>query len=127
MATRIRLRRVGRKKQPEYRIVVTDRRAARDGRFIETIGHYKPRENPALIEVDAEKTRAWLAKGATPSDTVRSLLRKAGVFSPAGEVVAAEAPGSDVLAPEAPAPDAPPAESVAEQNAAPPSPPPPAE
>jgi small subunit ribosomal protein S16 len=127
MATRIRLRRVGRKKQPEYRIVVTDRRAARDGRFIETIGHYKPRENPALIEVDAEKTRAWLAKGATPSDTVRSLLKKAGVFSPAGEVVAAEAPVSDVAAPEAPADESTVAEAESPAAPSPPSAPPPAE
>jgi len=85
MATRIRLRRVGRKKQPVYRIVVTDRQKARDGRSVETIGHYNPRSEPASIDVDVEKARAWLAKGATPSETVRSLLKKAGVFETATE------------------------------------------
>ncbi len=80
MATRIRLRRVGRKKQPVYRIVVTEKEKARDGRFIETLGHYNPRSEPVTMDVDVEKARAWLAKGATPSETVRSLLKKAGVF-----------------------------------------------
>ena len=84
MATRIRLRRMGHKRQPSYRIVVTEKTAARDGRFIETLGHYNPRTDPATVKVDAEKARAWLAKGATPSDTVRSLLHKAGVFSGSG-------------------------------------------
>jgi len=81
MATRIRLRRVGRKKQPAYRIIVADRDAPRDGRFIETLGHYNPRTEPATIEVNAERARHWLSVGATPSETVRSLLRKAGVFA----------------------------------------------
>jgi small subunit ribosomal protein S16 len=80
MATRIRLRRVGRKAQPEYRIVVTESTSARDGRFVEVLGHYNPRTTPVTIAVDAEKARAWLAKGARPSDTVRSLLKHAGVF-----------------------------------------------
>ena len=80
MATRIRLRRVGRKKQPVYRIVVTEKEKARDGRFVETLGHYDPRSEPVAFDVDVEKARAWLAKGATPSETVRSLLKKAGVF-----------------------------------------------
>lgn len=80
MATRIRLRRMGRKKRPYFRIVVTDKQASRDGRFIETIGRYDPIKHPADIEVDAEKARAWLSKGATPSETVRSLFKKAGVF-----------------------------------------------
>ncbi len=83
MATRIRLRRVGRKRQPVYRIVVTDKQKARDGRFVETLGHYNPRTEPATIKVDAEKVRKWLAQGATPSETVRSLLKKAGVFETA--------------------------------------------
>jgi len=85
MATRIRLRRVGRKKQPVYRIVVTDRQKARDGRIVETLGQYNPRVEPAFIKVDVDKARAWLAKGATPSETVRSLLKKAGVFETATE------------------------------------------
>lgn len=80
MATRIRLRRVGRKGEALYRIVVAERRKARDGRFVETLGHYRPRNNPAVIELDIEKARGWLAKGAEPSDTVRSLFKKAGVF-----------------------------------------------
>lgn len=83
MATRIRLRRVGRKGQPEYRIVVAERTDARDGRFIETLGHYNPRTTPEVLTVDADRARAWLAKGATPSDTVRSLLKRAGVFGTA--------------------------------------------
>ena len=85
MATRIRLRRVGRKKQPVYRIVVTDKQKARDGRFVETLGHYNPRTEPATLKVDAEKARAWLAQGATPSETVRSLLKNAGVFETQAE------------------------------------------
>ena len=83
MATRIRLRRVGRKGLSEYRIVVADQEAARDGRFIETIGSYHPRSTKEQVIVDADKAKAWLAKGATPSDTVRSLLKRAGVFKAA--------------------------------------------
>jgi small subunit ribosomal protein S16 len=74
---------VGRKKQPVYRIVVTEKQKARDGRFVETLGHYNPRSEPATIQVDVEKARAWLEKGATPSETVRSLLKRAGVFETA--------------------------------------------
>lgn len=88
MATRIRLRRMGRRHQPAYRIVITDKSAARDGRFIESVGHYDPLTNPATIKVDADRARHWLSVGATPSDTVRSLLKKAGVFdapAPTGE------------------------------------------
>ena len=110
MAIRIRLRRMGRKKVPEYRIVVADQRAARDGRFIEMIGHYRPREDPAVIVVDDAKARAWLAKGATPTETVRSLLKKAGVFSPpaAADVPApAAAEATPPAAGEVPPPDQP--------------------
>ena len=81
MATRIRLRRVGRKGQAYYRIVVADQRFPRDGRFVATIGNYTPRTNPATINVNAEQARSWLEKGAQPTDTVRSLLRKAGVLA----------------------------------------------
>ncbi len=84
MATRIRLRRTGRRHHPTYRIVVTEKAAARDGRFIETLGHYNPPTEPVTIEVNAEKARDWLSRGATPSDTVRSLFKKAGVFAEAG-------------------------------------------
>jgi small subunit ribosomal protein S16 len=81
MATRIRLFRVGRKKVPLYRIVVADKAAPRDGRFIEVLGTYDPKSEKAQVTVDAEKARAWLAKGATPSDTVGALLKKAGVIA----------------------------------------------
>ena len=86
MAVKIRLMRVGKKKQPTYRVVVADGRKPRDGRFIEIIGTYNPKgETPAdKIKVDADKARQWIAKGATPSDTVQSLLKQAGVFATAG-------------------------------------------
>lgn len=80
MATRIRLRRVGRKGQAYFRIVVADSRSPRDGRFVATIGRYNPRTDPAAIDVNKEQALAWLAKGARPTDTVRSLLKKAGVL-----------------------------------------------
>jgi small subunit ribosomal protein S16 len=82
MATRIRLRRVGRKKLPLYRIVVADRESPRDGRFIEILGTYNPKGATAAekITVDAEKARRWIEQGAIPSDTVQSLLKQAGVF-----------------------------------------------
>jgi small subunit ribosomal protein S16 len=83
MATRIRLRRIGRKKLPLYRIVVADQEAPRDGRFIEIIGNYNPKGETTAekVQVDAEKARQWIAKGARPSQTVESLLKQAGVFS----------------------------------------------
>lgn len=80
MAVRIRLTRVGAKKQPAYRVVVTDGRSARDGRSIETIGHYNPRSNPVEIKIDAEKATAWMAKGAQPSETVERLFRQTGIL-----------------------------------------------
>lgn len=79
MAVRIRLTRVGATKQPTYRLVVADARSARDGRAIDTIGHYNPRTEPIELVVDAEKARHWLSKGAQPSDTVKRLLKQAGV------------------------------------------------
>ena len=79
MAVRIRLTRVGATKQPTYRVVVADGRNARDGRSIETLGHYNPRTDPVEFQVDADKAKAWLAKGAQPSDTVLRLLRQAGI------------------------------------------------
>ncbi len=80
MAVRIRLTRVGAKKQPAYRVVVADARSARDSRSIDTIGHYNPRSEPVELNIDAEKARAWLDKGAQPSDTVVRLFRQAGVL-----------------------------------------------
>ena len=83
MATRIRLRRIGRKKLPLYRIVVADKESPRDGRFIEVLGTYDPKGATAAdkVRLDAEKAREWLAKGATPSDTVEALLKQAGVIA----------------------------------------------
>lgn len=80
MATKIRLKRIGAKKNPFYRIVVADSRAPRDGRFIDEIGTYNPNKQPALVELDAEKVRKWLDTGAQPSDTVKSLFKRAGVL-----------------------------------------------
>ncbi len=83
MATRIRLRRVGAKKKPFYRIVVADSRAPRDGRFIEEIGYYDPCKNPAEVRIDDEKAVKWLKTGAQPSETVRALLNKTGIIEKA--------------------------------------------
>src|SRR5687767_11174448 len=80
MAVRIRLRRVGRKKQPHYRIVVADSTSPRDGRFVEIIGHYHPRQAENSLEVQKDRANHWLDNGALPSDTVRSLLRRAGIL-----------------------------------------------
>jgi small subunit ribosomal protein S16 len=76
---KIRLRRIGAKKQPTYRFVVADARAPRDGRFIEILGHYNPRTEPRTVVVDEAKAREWLAKGAQPSDTVRRLFAEKGI------------------------------------------------
>ncbi len=80
MAVRIRLSRVGSKKNPLWRIVVADQRAPRDGRSIETIGRYNPQLQPSLIEIDADKARKWLERGAQPSQPVRRLLQKSGII-----------------------------------------------
>ena len=80
MAVKIRLKRMGMKKHPFYRIVVADERNARDGRFIEEIGYYDPMKQPADIKVDNEKAQQWMKNGAQPTDTVRALLKKAGVL-----------------------------------------------
>jgi len=77
---KIRLRRMGAKKAPYYRIVVADARSPRDGRCIEEIGTYNPLTDPAVITVDAEKAQTWIKNGAQPTDTVRGLLKKAGVL-----------------------------------------------
>ena len=79
MATKIRLKRMGSKRKPFYRLVVADSRAPRDGRFIEEIGYYNPNLDPAVIEIDAEKAEKWLKTGAKPSDTVRSLFKSKGI------------------------------------------------
>ncbi|MEK6709562.1 MAG: 30S ribosomal protein S16 [Nitrospinota bacterium] len=79
MAVKIRLARTGMKKSPRYRVVVQDERMPRDGRFIEKIGRYDPSRDPALVEIDQEKAKAWLSKGATPTQTVRNLFEKLGI------------------------------------------------
>ena len=80
MSVKIRLRRMGAKKAPFYRIVVADSRSPRDGRCIEEIGYYNPLTEPATVKVDVERAKAWMKNGAQPSDTVRALLRQTGVF-----------------------------------------------
>ena len=80
MAVKIRLRRMGAKKAPFYRIVVADSRYPRDGRFIEEIGIYNPVSNPAELKVDVDRAQAWIKTGAQPTETVRDLLKKAGAL-----------------------------------------------
>ena len=77
---KIRLRRMGAKKAPFYRVVVADSRFPRDGRFIEEIGYYDPTKEPAVVQIDAEKAKQWLSNGAQPTDTVREILKKAAVL-----------------------------------------------
>ena len=79
MAVKIRLRRMGAKKAPFYRVVVADSRYPRDGRFIEEIGYYNPLETPEVVKIDEEKAKKWIANGAQPTDTVKVLLKKAGI------------------------------------------------
>ena len=80
MAVKIRLRRMGAKKAPFYRIVVSDGRYPRDGRFIEEIGYFDPTKEPSVVTVDKEKAQKWIANGAQPTDTVKSILKKEGVL-----------------------------------------------
>ncbi len=79
MAVKIRLRRMGAKKAPFYRIVVADSRYPRDGRFIEEIGYYNPTKDPIDVKIDAEKAKTWIKNGAQPTDTVKSILKKQGI------------------------------------------------
>lgn len=80
MAVKIRLRRIGKKKAPVYRVVVADERSPRDGRCIEEIGYYNPVSDPVQISIDAEKAAAWLKNGAQPTETVKSLLKKSNIL-----------------------------------------------
>ncbi len=80
MAVKIRLRRMGAKKAPFYRIVVADSRYPRDGRFIEEIGYYDPTKKPSVVKVDVEKAKSWIANGAQPTDTVKKLLKNNGAL-----------------------------------------------
>ncbi len=79
MAVKMRLRRIGAKKAPFYRVIVADSRSPRDGRFIEEVGYYNPLTEPAEIKIDAEKAKKWLNNGAQPTETVKSLLKKSGI------------------------------------------------
>ncbi|MBQ7352958.1 MAG: 30S ribosomal protein S16 [Clostridia bacterium] len=79
MAVKMRLRRMGAKKAPFYRVVVADERSPRDGKFIDEIGYYNPLTNPAEVKIDAEKAENWLKNGAQPTETVKSLLKKSGI------------------------------------------------
>lgn len=90
MAVKIRLRRMGAKKSPFYRIVVADSRYPRNGRFIEEIGYYNPLTEPSVVKVDAEKVKQWMAKGAQPTDAVKSILKRAELSSDSGENVSEE-------------------------------------
>lgn len=137
LALRIRLARAGAKKQPFYRIVAADSRAPRDGRFIEILGRYNPRTEPSTVEVDVEKVKAWIAKGAQPSDTVVKLIaiaegtkeapkaegekvsKKAAAKAQAAEKAAAEpAPAPEPAAEEPAAEEAPAQEAPADEPAA---------
>ncbi len=80
MAVKMRLTRMGDKKSPFYRIVVVDSRVARDGKYIDKVGHYNPISNPAEVVIDAEKAKDWLSKGVQPTETVRALLLNAGII-----------------------------------------------
>ncbi|PZN11992.1 MAG: 30S ribosomal protein S16 [Bacillota bacterium] len=80
MALRMRLRRMGAKNNPFYRVVVADARSPRDGRFVDEVGYYNPTTDPATVKIDEEKALEWLRKGALPTDTVRVLLKRAGVL-----------------------------------------------
>ncbi len=80
MAVKIRLRRMGAKKAPFYRIVVADSRYPRDGRFVEEIGYYDPTKNPSVVKVDADKAKAWIGKGAQPTNTVKVIFKNEGIL-----------------------------------------------
>ena len=84
MAVRIRLTRKGGKKHPFYRIIVTDSRSPRDGRFIDQLGYYDPNKDPADVKIDREKLKAWISKGAEPTLIVKQMLKKVGINQPIG-------------------------------------------
>ena len=90
MAVKIRLKRMGAKKNPFFRIVVADSRAPRDGRFIESIGYYDSTVQPAVVQIDEEKALSWMSKGAQPTDTVKSLFSKDGIIAKYAEAKATQ-------------------------------------
>jgi small subunit ribosomal protein S16 len=140
VSVKIRLMRMGKKKQPTYRVVVADSRSPRDGRNIETIGHYRPRQDPPAADIDGEKALAWLRKGAQPTEQVQKLLTVSGVWAQfesekggrvdtklarrrlddpkAAAKRAKKAEASESAAPEAEAPAAAAGQPAAEENAA---------
>ena len=95
---RIRLRRTGAKNNPAYRLVVADQNSPRDGAFIETIGHYLPTRQPAVVEINEAKAREWLGKGAQPSETCASLLKKKGILTAEGRLSEVAAEPAEVTA-----------------------------
>ena len=101
MATRIRLKRIGAKKQPQYRVVVIDQRAPRDGRPLEEIGHHNPLTDPPTTTIKEDRARYWLGVGAQPSQTVASLLRRAGIMTANPKATEASAPAPVAEAPAA--------------------------
>ena len=111
---KLRLRRMGAKKRPSYRIVAADSRSPRDGRFIEAFGFYDPVTEPATVKVDADRARHWLSVGAQPTDTVRDIFRRAGLL---GDQAPTDTP-ADGTAPEAAAPEAPAAAAPARRRRA---------
>jgi small subunit ribosomal protein S16 len=118
MALKIRLRRMGRKKSPHYRIVVAESSMPRDGRFVANLGHYNPTTEPTTLKVDVARTRDWLGKGAVPTDTVGSLLKKAGVYGDAPGEVFFVAPAGPLAAAAAASASATAASTAAEATAA---------
>jgi small subunit ribosomal protein S16 len=95
---KLRLRRMGAKKKPSYRIVVADARAKRDGRFVEIVGHYNPLTEPSTIVIDGERARYWLGQGAQPTERVAKLLKIRGITDESGKVVAVEPAATDAPA-----------------------------
>ena len=95
MPVKIRLRRMGAKKQPSYRVVVADSRSPRDGRFIETVGLYNPLTNPPTASVNSEKVQYWLSHGAQPTEAVRRILGWSGVLENSPDIAASEATTAD--------------------------------
>ena len=127
MAVKIRLKRIGAKKNPFYRVVLADSRNARDGRFIEELGSYNPHTDPSTVKIDVEKAQSWLEKGAQPTETVRALLKRQGLLGGTADAAVTEQvteePATEVtteVGPDAPADtetEAPEAETEASDNA----------
>jgi small subunit ribosomal protein S16 len=120
MSVRVRLKRVGSKKNPIWRVVVTDQRSPRDGRFIESVGHYNPQTDPSTIVLDQPRLDHWLARGAVPTNTVKKLMRVRPAEAPAAAAEAEPPSAVEQPAPEAAAsePEGPPADAAPPQESA---------